>query len=151
MALTLKSNAFQNEGIIPSRYTCDGDDISPQLAWDDIPVGTQSFALICDDPDAPVGTWDHWILFNIPATTKEFPENMQNLPAGTQQGKNSWDKTGYGGPCPPDKMHRYFFRLYALDTVLEISPGSTKGEVLLALKGHTLAEAELMGQYDRNK
>lgn len=149
MALIIYSTAFDPNALIPPKYTCDGRDVSIPLKWEGAPAGTQSFALIMDDPDAPVGTWDHWILFNIPAKATELPEDIKNLPAGTGEGKNSWGKTGYGGPCPPDREHRYFFKLYAVDTLLDLKAGVNKKELENALKGHTLGQAELVGRYDR--
>lgn len=120
MAFILESSAFNNGGSIPSKYTCDDDDISPPLSWRDAPTDTKSFVLIVDDPDAPVGTWDHWLLYNIPAATHELAENLTSAPDGAHGGKNSWGKTTYGGPCPPDREHRYFFKLYALDSKLNL-------------------------------
>jgi len=149
MSLTLKSTAFDQGGTIPNKYSCDGNDISPQLSWDGAPTGTKSFALIMDDPDAPVGTWDHWVLFNLPAETKGLDENVKSLPAGTINGKNSWGKTGWGGPCPPDKEHRYFFKVYALDSTLTLKEGATKKAVEKAIEGHILDKTELMGKYNR--
>ncbi len=145
MAFALSSSAFAQGKPIPAKYTCDGLDISPPLAWGDAPMGTQSFALIMDDPDAPAGTWVHWVLFNLPAQTHQLAEKA------TQgvQGRNSWGRLGYGGPCPPSGTHRYFFRLYALDTLLQLPAGATKEQVLRAMQGHVLAQAELMGVYAR--
>lgn len=151
MAFTLKSSAFSNESAIPKQYTCDGADITPPLQWENPPEGTKSFVLIVDDPDAPVGIWDHWILYNIPPHVNEFSENLQNLPEGTLEGKNSWARTGYGGPCPPDKMHRYFFKLYALDNVLDLPNEAHKSSILKEMEGHILGEAQLMGLYDRKR
>lgn len=151
MALTIKSKAFENGSQIPQVYTCDGRDISPELSWDGAPEKTASFVLIMDDPDAPMGTWDHWILFNIPPETKMLEENIQSLPAGTVSGNNSWKRTGYGGPCPPDKEHRYFFKLFALDCTLDLKEGATKAEVEKAMEGHILEKAQLMGRYNRPK
>jgi len=145
MAFTLTSSAFVEGKLIPPRYTCDGLDISPPLAWDNAPRGTQSFALIMDDPDAPAGTWVHWVLFNLPAQTQQL---AKAAPRGTQ-GRNSWGRLGYGGPCPPSGTHRYFFRLYALDALLQQPAGSNKEQVLRAMQGHLLAQAELMGVYTR--
>ncbi|MDO8519763.1 MAG: YbhB/YbcL family Raf kinase inhibitor-like protein [Deltaproteobacteria bacterium] len=149
MALLINSSAFDVNGLIPNKYTCDGRDVSIPLSWSGIPAGTKSITLIMDDPDAPVGTWDHWILFNMPSGTTELPEDIKNLPAGTRQGKNSWGKTGYGGPCPPDKEHRYFFKLYALDSLLELKEGVAKKDLEKAMQGHILGKAELIGRYDR--
>ncbi|RIH89443.1 YbhB/YbcL family Raf kinase inhibitor-like protein [Calidithermus roseus] len=141
MAFALSSSAFAQGKPIPAKYTCDGLDISPPLAWSDAPRGTQSFALIMDDPDAPAGTWVHWVLFNLPAQTHQLAEKaVQGV-----QGRNSWGRLGYGGPCPPSGTHRYFFRLYALDTLLQLPAGATKEQVLRAMQGHVLAQAELMG------
>jgi len=155
MALTLSSPAFQPNASIPSHYTCDGDNISPPLEWSEIPHGTQSLVLICDDPDVPLtiradGMYDHWVLFNIPPTVMGISENAQNLP-GIMQGKNTSGKQGYTGPCPPDRQHRYFFKLYALDRILTLPAGATKTEVEAAMQGHILAQAELMGVYDRKQ
>ena len=149
MNLQLTSPAFENGSAIPQKYTCDGEDVSPALRWEGAPAGTQSYVLICDDPDAPMGIWDHWVLFNIPASAAGLPENSRALPLGTREGKNSWGKTGYGGPCPPDREHRYFFKLYALDTQLDLVDDVDKRTLEAALKGHILGTAELMGRYDR--
>jgi Raf kinase inhibitor-like YbhB/YbcL family protein len=146
MAFALTSSAFVQGKPIPARYTCDGLDISPPLAWSDAPGGTQSFALIMDDPDAPGGTWVHWVLFNLPAQTRQLEERA--APQAVQ-GRNSWGRPGYGGPCPPSGTHRYFFRLYALDTLLQLPAGAGKEQVLRAMQGHILAQAELMGVYAR--
>ncbi len=145
--MKLSSTAFGHNESIPSKYTCDGADINPPLAVEGIPAGAVSLALIMDDPDAPVGTWDHWIIWNIPAATTEIAEN--SVP-GTQ-GKNSWKRSNYGGPCPPGGTHRYFFKLYALDTMLELKPNSGKSEVEKAMQGHILAEAQLVGVYRRQR
>lgn len=144
--MKLTSPAFENEAMIPPEYTCVGSDISPELNIEGIPENAKSLVLIVDDPDAPAGTWDHWIVFNIPPTTKNIPKG--NDPEGTS-GKNSWGKTGYGGPCPPSGTHRYFFKLYALDTLLDLPEGSSKSEIESAMKGHVLEEAQLMGKYKR--
>lgn len=147
----ITSDAFEHESAIPVKYTCDGDDISPPLAWTDPPEGTQSFALIVDDPDAPGGTWVHWVIFDLPADTRSLPEAVTgdgDLPGGIQ-GMNSWPRAGYGGPCPPNGTHRYFFTLYAVDTQIALEPGATKADVLTAIEGHVLAEAGLMGTYER--
>ncbi|MBI1954355.1 MAG: YbhB/YbcL family Raf kinase inhibitor-like protein [Proteobacteria bacterium] len=145
----LESSVFQQNGLIPAKYTCNGEDISPPLKWGEYPLHTKSFVLICDDPDAPKGTWDHWVLYNIPENCHSFPENMTLLPSGTQEGMNSWGKTGYGGPCPPDREHRYFFTLYALDTLLSFPKTPKKQDIEKAMKGHILAEATLMGRYNQ--
>ena len=145
--MNLTSPAFGNNGNIPSECTCDGSGLSPQLNIGDVPSNAKSLVLICDDPDAPVGTWDHWIVFNIAPSAKEIAKGTE--PKGTQ-GKNSWGKTGYGGPCPPSGTHRYFFKLYALDTMLDIPPGASKKQIESAMQNHILAKAELVGLYKRN-
>jgi Raf kinase inhibitor-like YbhB/YbcL family protein len=152
MAFELTSSAFAQGETIPVKYTCDGDDLSPPLEWHDPPEGTQSFALVNDDPDAPVGTWDHWILFNLPGEAGSLPEGVPSdaeLPDGSRQGQNSWRRPGYGGPCPPSGTHRYFFKLYALDTTLDLVSGVNKKQLLQAMEGHILGEAELIGVYSR--
>lgn len=152
MTMTLSSNAFQHEAEIPSRFTCDGADLSPPLTFDGIPPWTKSLVLICDDPDAPNGVWDHWVLYNLSPGTPGLPEGLPDgmtYPDGSRAGKNSWGRFGYGGPCPPQGNHRYFFTLYALDTVLELPPTATKNDVLKAAKGHILTSATLMGRYTR--
>jgi len=152
MSMTLSSPAFDAGQAIPLTYSCRGRDISPALEWSDPPAGTQSFALIMDDPDAPVGTWDHWVLYNIPASTRRLAEAIPpeaSLSDGSLHGKNSWGRLGYGGPCPPSGTHRYFFRLYALDTTLPLASGASKKQVLEAMKGHILGQAELMGTFSK--
>lgn len=152
MTMQLTSSAFSQGDPIPTKYTCDGDDVSPPLAWGDPPQGTASFVLINDDPDAPVGTWVHWVLYNLPANARSMPEAVPSdaeLPDGSRNGQNSWRRLGYGGPCPPGGTHRYFFKLYALDTVLDLASGANKEEVLKAMEGHILGQAELMGVYSR--
>jgi Raf kinase inhibitor-like YbhB/YbcL family protein len=146
-AMKITSSAFENGGLIPKIHTCNGEDKVVPLSWEGIPTGTVSLVMICDDPDAPMGTWDHWIVYNIPATAKGLYDST--LPEGARGGLNSWKKEGYGGPCPPDKEHRYFFKLYALDTALSFPAKPTKSEVLKALEGHVLGQAELMGRYDQ--
>ena len=150
---SLTSSDFQNDADIPNRFTCDSADISPELAWTNPPEGARSFALITDDPDAPSGTFTHWVLFNIPAAAHNLPQNVSKvdeLPDGSRQGRNGFRKIGYGGPCPPpSKPHRYFFKLYALDAMLDLKPGATKEEVEQAMHGHVLATAELIGKYHR--
>jgi Raf kinase inhibitor-like YbhB/YbcL family protein len=153
VAMDLQSSAFEAGGMIPTKYTCDGQDVSPALSWSEPPVDTESLVLFCDDPDAPAGTWDHWVLFNIPAASRSLPESIATEPvidkAGVQ-GANSWGKIGYGGPCPPKGgEHRYYFRLYALDTNLDLEPGATRKDVEEALQGHVLAQGQLMGRYGR--
>ncbi|MDO9128697.1 MAG: YbhB/YbcL family Raf kinase inhibitor-like protein [Anaerolineales bacterium] len=152
MSFQLTSTAFTQGNLIPAQYTCTGEDISPPLAWDEPPAGTQSLALIMDDPDAPAGTWVHWVIYNTPASAGSLPENVPpdaKLADGSLQGKNSWGKPGYGGPCPPSGTHRYFFKLYALDAVLTLASGVTKAELLTAMEGHILGYAELMGTYHK--
>lgn len=152
MTIELTSPAFMQGEPIPGRYTCLGEDISPALAWGEPPAGTRSFALIMDDPDAPVGTWVHWVIFNIPASARGLPEAFPadaTLPDGSLGGRNSWGNTGYGGPCPPSGTHRYFFKLYALDETIAIEAGADKGELEKAMVGHILASAELMGTFSK--
>ena len=156
MAWVLKSAAFQDGGRIPVPYTGEGKDLSPPLEWSGPPEGTQSFALICEDPDAPRGTWDHWVLWNLPATVRKLPEGVpprERLPdlGGAVQGNNSWPKIGYGGPMPPPGhgTHHYHFILSALDTTLDLKPGSNKAALQKAMKGHVLGEARLVGTYSR--
>ena len=154
MALTLTSSAFANSDKIPRRYTCDGEDHSPPLAWSGVPAAAKSLALIVDDPDAPDParpkmTWVHWVLYNLPPEDGGLPEAVESLPPGTLEGLNDWNRTGYGGPCPPIGRHRYFFRLYALDTVLPDLHEPTKKALLLAMEGHVLEQAELVGTYRR--
>lgn len=152
MEITLRSPAFEEGGMIPRQYTCDGQDISPPLAWDSIPEGTKSLALICDDPDAPRGDWVHWVMFNVPAEARLLPENVptqKELPNGALQGSNDFRRIGYGGPCPPGGTHRYFFKLYALDTLLKLNAGAGKADVLKAMEGHILGQGQLMGKYKR--
>jgi Raf kinase inhibitor-like YbhB/YbcL family protein len=153
MAMTISSNAFREGEAIPRHFTCDGEDVSPPLSWIEVPKEARSLALICDDPDAPAGTWVHWVLWNLPPSTPTLPEGVPKearLPGGIQQGKNSWPRTGYNGPCPPPgKPHRYFFKLYALDTELSLPDGGGKSAVENAMKGHILAQAQLIGTYGR--
>jgi Raf kinase inhibitor-like YbhB/YbcL family protein len=146
MEMSLTSPAFNAGDPIPIEYSCDGEDDSPDLDWFGIPKNTQSLALIMDDPDAPVGTWIHWVLFNLPA---DMPGLQKGITGVGVDGSNSWDKTGYGGPCPPGGTHRYFFKLYALDITLDLSEGATKADLLAAMEGHILGQAELMGTYTR--
>jgi Raf kinase inhibitor-like YbhB/YbcL family protein len=147
MSLELTSDAFANGQSIPAKYACTGRNISPALAWNEPPSSTQSFVLIMDDPDAPAGTWAHWVLFNIPTNTRSLQENIDT--SAMSVGKNSWGDLGYGGPCPPSGTHRYFFKLYALDSTLSLSPGSTKEQLLKAMEGHILAQGELMGTFSK--
>jgi Raf kinase inhibitor-like YbhB/YbcL family protein len=153
MSFELTSTAFSAHQAIPKKFTCDGPDVSPKLSWSDPPAKTQSFALIMDDPDAPGGTWVHWVFYDAPTDAKELPEGVpkqEELPGGARQGRNDFGKIGYGGPCPPPgKPHRYFFKVYALDTKLNLKSGATKADVERAMKGHILAQAELIGRYGR--
>ena len=154
-ALALHSSAFADHGAIPARYTCEGDDVSPPLEWGAPPAGTQSLALVVDDPDAPDPaaprrTWVHWVVYDLPATAGELSEGAARggLPAGARDGKNDWGRRGWGGPCPPIGRHRYFFKLYALDRALE-RDSLTKAELEKAIEGHVLARAELVGTYEK--
>ncbi|MBY0292731.1 MAG: YbhB/YbcL family Raf kinase inhibitor-like protein [Alphaproteobacteria bacterium] len=149
--MMLLSTAFENFESIPVKYTGEGEDLSPPLRWQDIPKGTRSLALICEDPDAPHGTWDHWLIYNIPPSIGVLAEGLKELPQGIQSFQNSWGKTGYGGPNPPSGQHRYFFTLYALDTVLQFSEGATKASLLKEIQAHTLEEATLVGVYQRKQ
>jgi Raf kinase inhibitor-like YbhB/YbcL family protein len=152
--LQLTSSAFEHESNIPAQFSCDGRNVSPDLSWSTAPTRTKSFALIMHDPDAPIaGGYTHWIVYNIPATAHHLAESIPNqdrLPDGTVQGKNDSGKYGYTGPCPPSGTHRYYFRLYALDTVLDASAGSSKASLEKAIQGHVLAKAELLGRYKRS-
>jgi len=152
MGLEISSSAFAEGEMIPTRYTCDGPDVSPDLSWSGVPETAKSLALICDDPDAPVGTWVHWVLFNMPASADGLPAGIPpdaTLENGARHGTNDFRRLGYGGPCPPGGTHRYFFKLYALDRALDLESGITKARLLEAMKGHILAEAHLMGKYKR--
>ncbi|MCX6258096.1 MAG: YbhB/YbcL family Raf kinase inhibitor-like protein [Bacteroidia bacterium] len=152
--MKITSNAFIENGMIPSKYTCDDKNISPQFSWSSEPVNTKSFALICSDPDAPSGDFVHWVIYNIPAGVHELAENiarMEKLADGSLQGLNSAQRTGYTGPCPPSGVHRYYFRFYALDVLLDIKAGLSKADLLKAIQGHILAEGELMGKYQRSR
>jgi hypothetical protein len=142
--LTVKSSAFTNNGPIPTEYSCDGEDVNPPLSIEGIPQGTQSLALTVDDPDAPMGTWDHWVVWNI-SPSNEIKENA--VPG--VEGTNDFTKHSYGGPCPPSGTHRYFFKVYALDTRLNLSPNSRKKDLEKAMQGHILAKGEIMGRYSR--
>jgi hypothetical protein len=155
MAFTITSTAFQNEGTIPRQYTCDGKDVSPPLAWTDAPKGTVAYALIVDDPDAPRGTWVHWVLYDVPPNVSRLPENvpksgeLKDMP-GAIQGRNDFKRGGYGGPCPPPgSAHRYYFKLYALASTTGLAPGASKQDVERAIGGHIVATAQLMGTYAR--
>ncbi len=154
LSLIITSTAFVKEGTIPARHTCDGDDISPALSWSNIPEGTQSLVLIVDDPDAPYPAapkmiWVHWVLYNLSASSSGLAEAIKanELPEGTLEGLNDWKRTGYGGPCPPIGRHRYFHKLYALDTVLPDLNQPTKAEVEQAIEGHIIEQAVLLGTY----
>jgi Raf kinase inhibitor-like YbhB/YbcL family protein len=152
MEIKVTSSAFTEGGMIPSKYTCDGQDISPPLEWDAVPEGAKSIALISDDPDAPMGTWVHWVLFNLPAETRKLEENIppdKTLPNGARQGTTDFRRVGYGGPCPPGGTHRYFFKIYALDTKLDLAAGAKKAELLSAMEGHILGQGQLIGKYKR--
>ena len=153
-ALELKSSAFTEGAAIPPKFTCDGADLSPPLSWGSAPAKTKSFALIADDPDAPMGIWVHWVIWNIPASSTSLKEGMEkrpSLPDGTRQGMSDFKKPGFGGPCPPSGKHRYFFKLYALDTLLDLPAETTKPKPESAMTGHILAEARLMGIYARER
>jgi Raf kinase inhibitor-like YbhB/YbcL family protein len=153
--MKLQSTAFNAMGAIPQKYTCEGQDTAPPLAWSEVPAGTKTFALIVDDPDAPDPkapkmTWVHWVLFDLPASANALPEGGKPLPAGAREGLNDFKRKGYGGPCPPVGRHRYFFKLYALDTQLELD-APTKAQLEAAMKGHILAHAELIGTYEKKQ
>ena len=158
MSLTLTSPAFSDDDEIPKRYTCEGEDLSPPLAWSAAPEGAKSLALIVDDPDAPDPkapqmTWVHWVLYDLPAAAGGLAEAVarEGLPAGTREGRNDWRRTGYGGPCPPIGRHRYFHKLYALDVVLADLGAPTKAELEAAMEGHVLAQAQLVGTYEKGR
>jgi len=153
MTIRVSSPAFQEGQPIPTKFTCDGPDNSPALEWGDLPLGTKSLALIADDPDAPGRTWVHWVCYDLPPQTRSLPQGVrptETFEGGAKQGRNDFGRLGYGGPCPPPgKAHRYFFKVYALDTVLGLTSGATKQELLRAMTGHVLAEGQLMGTYQR--
>lgn len=152
MEIEIKSKGFEEGEMIPERYTCDGLNVSPPLEWYSIPDGTKSLALICDDPDAPMGVWVHWVLFNIPANINGLPEKIpsqKRLDNGAKQGITDFGRIGYGGPCPPGGTHRYYFKLYALDTTINLEAGISKKELLKAMEGHIVAKGQLMGKYSR--
>jgi Raf kinase inhibitor-like YbhB/YbcL family protein len=155
MALTLHSTAFSHQAEIPPRYTCQGENVSPPLNWSGLPPGTRSLVLIVHDPDAPDPaapkmTWVHWLLYNLPPETAGLEEAIKTLPSGTEEGLNDWKRTGYGGPCPPIGRHRYFHKLYALDTLLSKLQQPSKAQLESAMQGHILAQAELIGTYRKN-
>lgn len=152
--MDIKSSSFGHGEMIPAGHTCDGRNISPQLSWSGVPADTVSFALVSDDPDAPAGTWVHWVVFDIPANVNNLPEyvsRQEEITGLGKNGRNSYRRFGYDGPCPPggSGIHRYYFKLYALDAMLKLKPGATKEDLLKAMKGHVLAEAQLMGKYKR--
>jgi Raf kinase inhibitor-like YbhB/YbcL family protein len=153
MTIELTSPAFEDGGMIPSKYTCNGADVSPPLEWSNTPEGTKSLALICDDPDAPMGTWVHWVLYGLLADTTSLAEGVPKnevIEDLAVQGSNDFKRVGYGGPCPPrGKPHRYFFKLYALDSKLDLKPGAKKKDVEKAMEGHVLAQGQLVGKYQR--
>ena len=152
MKIEVKSSAFTEGGMIPKKYTCDGANVSPPLTWSNVPPGTKSLALVGDDPDAAMGAWVHWVVFNIPPNVKELKEGVppqKSLTDGTEQGITDFGSVGYGGPCPPSGTHRYLFKLYALDTKVDLPAGTSKDELLRAMKGHILGEGQLMGKYKR--
>jgi len=157
MPLTLSSNAFAQHGEIPARFTCEGEDIAPHLDWQGIPAGTRSLVLIVDDPDAPdpkapQRTWVHWVLYNLPPEAAELPEGTTaaDLPPGTRVGLNDWNRSGYGGPCPPVGRHRYFHKLFALDSVLAAMDRPTKADIEEAMAGHIIEQVELVGTYEKS-
>lgn len=147
--LTLQSSSFNDNGSIPTKFTCVGDNISPPLTWQNAPKNTKSFVLIVDDPDASKEPWVHWILFNIPNNSYALSENLATPPSGSQYGKNSWSKSSYDGPCPPSGEHHYVFKLYALDTVLNLSSNADKSQIESAMQNHILASAQLTGRYKK--
>ncbi|RPI72309.1 MAG: YbhB/YbcL family Raf kinase inhibitor-like protein [Ignavibacteriales bacterium] len=151
--MKFESKAFKDNEKIPAEYTCDGSNISPDLSWDHFPDGTKTFALIVDDPDAPGGVFVHWVVYNIPVGVTGLPEGSTyaNLPEGTKQGTNHFGDSDYGGPCPPSGTHRYYFKLYALDSDIHLKEGAGKRDLLKTMDGHILAEAQLMGKYERIK
>jgi len=152
MDIKITSSAFEDGGLIPAKYTCDGADVSPPLQWNKVPEGTKSIALICDDPDAPMGTWVHWVIFGLPADIRELAEDVppdKTLPNGARQGTSDFGRIGYGGPCPPSGTHRYFFKIYALDRELDLPAGARKRDLLKAMEGHIVGQGELIGKYKR--
>jgi Raf kinase inhibitor-like YbhB/YbcL family protein len=152
-AISISSDVFENGGMLSSEYTCDGNDVSPDLSWDTIPAGTRSIALIVDDPDSPGKTWVLWVIYNIPASSTGLPGAVpknKTLDDGSLQGQNDFGRIGYNGPCPPPgKLHRYFFKVYALDTALSLKSGATKSQLEAAMSGHILAQGEMIGKYGR--
>ena len=152
MGIQVTSPVFEEGGEIPRKYTCDDLDVSPPLEWTDVPEGTKTIVIVCDDPDAPMKTWVHWVIFNIPGDVTRLPENVppeKELANGARQGMNDFHKVGYGGPCPPSGTHRYFFKIYALDSTLDLPAGISKSHLMIAIEGHVLSESHLMGTYTR--
>lgn len=150
--MKMQSSSFKHGEMIPTKFTCDGVNISPQLSWSDAPGGVKTFSIVCDDPDAPSGTWVHWVIFNIPAHINELSEaipTIEQLPTGGVHGINDFGNPGYGGPCPPGGTHRYYFKIYALSEELNEKPGMTKAQLLKAMEGKIMAEGQLMGKYQR--
>jgi Raf kinase inhibitor-like YbhB/YbcL family protein len=151
--MQLQSAAFIQESTIPKKHTCDGPDLSPALSWSGAPEGTKAFALVCDDPDAPAGSWVHWVVYDLPATTTSLPEGVpkdRELKGGGRQGVNDFGRIGYGGPCPPrGRSHRYFFRLYAMNGPVDLAPGATRADFMSAARDRIVAEAEILGTYGR--
>jgi Raf kinase inhibitor-like YbhB/YbcL family protein len=145
--LKISSPVFENNRFMPAKYSCDGMDVNPPLLIENVPTNTKSLALVVDDPDAPAGTWVHWVLWNINPDTKEIKEN--SIPSGAKQGLNDFRQHNYRGPCPPSGTHRYFFKLYAIDTVLNLNPDSTKADLESAMKGHIIEQAQIIGLYRR--
>jgi len=153
MDMKMTSPVFEEGAAIPGKYTCDGVNVSPPLSWTSVPEGAESLALIFDDPDAPFRTWVHWVIFNLPVDSGGLPENVppdEKLKNGAKQGTNDFRRIGYGGPCPPGGTHRYFFKLYALDKILDLDAGANKKQLIKAIKGHILAESQLVGRYTRH-
>jgi len=151
MAFQITTTAFRDGGSIPKKFACDGPDVSPALSWSDPPAGTKSLAIVADDPDAPSGMWVHWVLYDLPPDTRKLPEGLakdRELPNGALQGRNDFGKIGYNGPCPPRASeHRYFFKLYALDSKTGLKAGATKSDLERAMKGHILAQTQVIGKY----
>lgn len=154
VTIQITSPAFKDGELMPPKYTCDGEDISPPLEWSGVPENAKSIVIICDDPDAPMGTWVHWVIYDIPPSLRSLQEGVpteRTLQNGAKQGKNDFGNIGYGGPCPPSGTHRYFFKIYALDVQLNLPPGMTKKEIEKAMAGHVLASGQIIGKYKRTK
>ncbi len=152
--IKVTSNAFTDGAMIPAKYSCDGENASPHLKWENMPANAKTIAIIADDPDAPGGTWVHWLIFNLPANVKELPDGVApegNASAVARQGTNDFKKIGYGGPCPPSGVHRYFFKVYGLDTELSLNAGATKEDLMKAMEGHVVAEGQIVGKYEKKK